>query len=150
MWVPFLLSSYHEKSFSLDLESQGTVGSPCPALSQFLVIAAGGWGGSREAGTRGWGRAVPLLSPLAGVSPQSAVILNKPFTTHWSWLPYFASWEGAHHSLWATGASWEYPRQGVHLEQAGCSLWTRIWVARLREGSDSKSHLVFSASSRPP
>lgn len=67
MWIPFLLSSYHEKPFPLDLGSQGTVGSPCPALSRFLVMAAGGLGWEQRGWDSGLGQGC-----------------STPFSTGWS------------------------------------------------------------------
>lgn len=60
----------------------GLGGAPALLLASSWSWWLGAQCGSTEAGTRGWGRAVPLLDLLAGVSAWSAAVLNKPFTTH--------------------------------------------------------------------
>lgn len=63
MWARFLLSHNHAKPFPLGLESWGAVGLPALLLASSWSWLLGAWCGSMEAGTQGWGRAVPLLAP---------------------------------------------------------------------------------------
>lgn len=42
------------------------------------------------------------------------------------------------------------PQAGCGLEQVGGALWASVWGVSPREGSSSRSRLVFRARARPP